>query len=128
MNNAKRILFTISGILSILGILLWLSIGIVFVALANNAEFVERLADESSSGTSAEFFQVYFTSLGVMFIVFAVMCVINTIMCFKGRNSDSKKVMILNIVFGVLSSIGLNILAAIFGLIARNKKPKETTE
>ena len=35
--------------------------------------------------------------------------------------------MIVNIVFGAISGIELNILAAIFGLIARNRKqqPKE---
>ena len=128
MEKAKRILFTISGVLSIISVVVFLILAIVFIAFGNNVEAMEELANDSTSGTDAEAFKVLFVGLGVMFIFFMIFGIVNIILCFKGRNSDSKNVMILNIVFGALSGIEVNILAAIFGLIARNRKPQAQIE
>ena len=128
MEKAKKILFTVSGVLSIISIVVFLILAIVFIAFGNNVEAMEELANDSTNGTDAEAFKALFLALGVMFIFFMIFGIVNTILCFKGRNSDSKNVMILNIVFGVLSGIEINILAAIFGLIARNRKPQAQIE
>ncbi len=128
MEKAKRILFTISGVLSIISVVVFLILAIFFIAFGNNVEAMEELANDSTSGTDAEAFKVLFVGLGVMFIFFMIFGIVNIILCFKGRNSDSKNVMILNIVFGALSGIEVNILAAIFGLIARNRKPQAQIE
>ena len=128
MEKAKRILFTISGVLSIISVVVFLILAIVFITFGNNVEAMEELANDSTSGTDAEAFKVLFVGLGVMFIFFMIFGIVNIILCFKGRNSDSKNVMILNIVFGALSGIEVNILAAIFGLIARNRKPQAQIE
>ena len=128
MEKAKRILFTISGVLSIISVVVFLILAIVFIAFGNNVEAIEELANDSTNGTDAEAFKTLFVGLGVMFIFFMIFGIVNIILCFKGRNSDSKNVMILNIVFGALSGIEVNILAAIFGLIARNRKPQAQIE
>ena len=118
MEKAKRILFTVSGILSIIGIVLWLVLGIVFIVLAGNVDFVD---DATATAEEAEAFKAMFTVVGGMFIFFAIMSIVNTILCFKGKNSNAKGIMILNIVFGVISGIEINILAAIFGLIVGSR-------
>ena len=118
MEKAKRILFTVSGILSIVGIVLWLVLGIVFIAVANNADTVENMAD---SADDIEAVKAMFMACGIMFIFFAIMSIVNAILCFKGRNTNAKGVMIINIVFGAISGIEINILAAIFGLIVGSR-------
>ena len=118
MEKAKRILFTVSGILSIIGIVMWLILGIVFIVLAGNVEFID---DATATPEEAEAFKLMFTTCGGMFIFFAIMSVVNTILCFKAKNSNAKGLMILNIVFGAISGIEINILAAIFGLIVGSK-------
>ena len=124
MEKAKRILFTISGVFSIIGIVLWAVLGIVFVVLGSNPEFIDKAIEGGATSDEAEAMKLMFMCCGVMFIIFGLMSIVNTILCFKGKNSDSKNIMILNIVFGAISGIEINILAAIFGLIARNQKPK----
>lgn len=121
MEKAKRILFTISGVLSIVGIVLWLILGIVFMVCANSTEVIEKAAD----GEDVEVIKAMFTTVGVMFIFFAIMSIVNSILCFKGRNSNSKGIMIINIVFGALSGIEINILAAIFGLIVGSRSSNQ---
>jgi sulfite exporter TauE/SafE len=131
MANAKRVLFLVSGILSIIGIVSYIIIGCVMFGLAGNEAFISEFADSSSGVTpeeAKEIARVLFMGLGIMFIFFGIMCIINAILCFKGRNSNSKNIMILNIVFGVLSCIELNILAAIFGIVVGSKKPKQVEE
>jgi len=121
MKIAKRILFLVSGILSIFASVTFAILSICFIAFSNNEEAMQELADESTDGVTPEAFQAVFLALGVMFVVFLIAAIINIILSFKGRNSDSKGVMIANIVFGAISGIVINIVAAIFGLIARNQ-------
>ena len=128
MEKAQRIIFTVAGVLSILAIVGWAIAALCMFVLAGNMELMQKMADDSTEGATAEFFQIYFGCLGGFFAFFAVMALINTIFSFKGKNSDSKGIMILNIVFGVLSCVEINIVGAIFGLIARNRKPKAQIE
>jgi hypothetical protein len=128
LEKAKRILFTVAGILSIVAIVAWAIAALCMFVIAGDLELLQKMADSSSEEITIEFFQIYFGVLGGLFVVFAIMAVVNTIFCFKGKNSDSKGIMILNIVFGVLSCVEINIVGAIFGLIARNRKPKAQIE
>ena len=121
MEKAKRILFTVSGVLSIVGIVLWFILGIAFIVLSNEIKPSADVTPEEADALKA-LFVVY----GGLFIFFAVMSIVNAIICFKAKNSNEKGIMIVSIVFGVLSGIGLNILASIFGLIVRNRKPANT--
>lgn len=128
MEKAKRILFTVAGILSIVAIVGWAIAALSMFVIAGNLELLQKMADSSSEEITIEFFQIYFGVLGGLFVMFAIMAVVNTIFCFKGKNSDSKGIMIINIVFGVLSCVEVNIAAGVIGLIARNRKPKAQVE
>ncbi len=125
MKIAKRILFLVSGILSIFASVTFAILSICFIAFSNNEEAMQELADKSTEGVTAEAFQALFLVLGVMFVIFLIAAIINIILSFMGRNSDSKGVMIANIVFGAISGIVINIVAAIFGLIVRNQTSNE---
>ncbi len=122
MNKAKRILFMVSGILSIIATIVFISLGCVFIACANNIEMMQDMAAESSQ--DAEYFKALFMVLGVMFLICLIFTVVNIFLSFKAINSSSKKFMIVCIVFGALSGIYTSIVAAIFGLIVRNRSPQ----
>lgn len=127
MNTAKRILFLIGGIMSICAAIAFFFLSIMFIALSNMKEEMQKLADDSAE-YGVEYFQALFLVLGIMFIFFLILAIINIILSFKGRNSNSKGLMIANIVFGALSGIEVNLVAGIFGLIARNMAPKQKIE
>ena len=74
---------------------------------------------------TTEFAKAYFMTLGIIFFVLAVMNIVSAIVAFKGRNSMSKGVMIGNIVIGALACAEINIVAAIFGLIAISRKNRQ---
>ena len=124
MEKAKRILFTVAGILSIVGAVLWVIFGIIFVACASNADM---LNDMFNIDEDVEYIQAMFATVGVVFIICAIFACVNAVVSFKGKNSNEKGMMIVNIIFGAISGIEINILAAIFGLIVRNRK-QETKE
>lgn len=127
MNTAKRILFLVGGIMSICAAIAFFFLSIMFIAFSNMKEEMQKLADDSAE-YGVEYFQALFLVLGIMFIFFLILAIINIILSFKGRNSNSKGLMIANIVFGALSGIEVNLVAGIFGLIARNMAPKQKTE
>ncbi len=127
MNTAKRILFLIGGIMSICAAIAFFFLSIMFIALSNMKEEMQKLADDSAE-YGVEYFEALFLVLGIMFIFFLILAIINIILSFKGRNSNSKGLMIANIVFGALSGIEVNLVAGIFGLIARNMVPKQKIE
>ena len=123
MNKAKRILFIVSGILSIVATVVFISLGCVFIACANNVDMMQEMADKSTT-QDIEFFKALFMCLGVMFLICLAFTVVNIFLSFKAINNNSKKFMIVCIVFGALSGIYVSIVAAIFGLIARNRTPQ----
>ena len=127
MNTAKRILFLVGGIMSICAAIAFFFLSIMFIAFSNMKEEMQKLADDSAE-YGIEYFQVLFLALGIMFIFFLILAIINIVLSFKGRNSNSKGLMIANIVFGALSGIEVNLVAGIFGLIARNMASKQKTE
>ncbi|MBP5444772.1 MAG: hypothetical protein J6Y28_01240 [Acholeplasmatales bacterium] len=131
MEKAKRILLTISGALSIAMIFVWLALGIVFISIANNAELMNRMSEEIEEKVVAGFFEIFFGMFGAFFLYFSVMSIFSAIFAFKGRDSDSKSMMILNIVFGALSAMEVSIVGGILGLISisrKNNRKKQIVE
>ncbi len=127
MNTAKRILFLVGGIMSICAAIAFFFLSIMFIAFSNMTEVMQKLADDSAE-YGIEYFEALFLVLGIMFIFFLILAIINIVLSFKGKNSNSKGLMIANIVFGAISGIELNLVAGIFGLIARNMASKQKTE
>lgn len=130
MEKAKRIVFTVAFGLSIGMIFMWLILGACMITLAENIEFIEKYAESSSDPMTTEVAKAYFMTLGVIFFVLSVMNIVSAIVAFKGRSSMSKGVMIGNIVIGALACAEINILGAIFGLIAisRNNRKQDVIE
>ena len=128
MKTAQKILMIVAGVVSIFMIITWGICAGMFFAGANNTEVINDYTADHANVTE-EAVKVVFVSLGVMFAIFAVGSVANAIVAFKAINTSSKGLLIANIVFGVISGVTVNIVGAIFGLIARNmNKPKQAEE
>lgn len=125
MEKAKRIVFTVAVGLSIGMIFMFIICGACMIVLSENIEFIEKYAESSTDPMTTEFAKAYFMTLGIIFFVLAVMNVVSAIVAFMGRSSMSKGVMIGNIVIGALACAEVNIVAAIFGLIAINRKNRK---
>lgn len=123
MKTAQKILMIIAGAVSIGMTLLWFILSMVFFIGAGNAEFINDYVAEHPD-LDAEIVKSVLVMLGVIFCIIAIMALINCIVSFKGKNTNSKGLLIANIIFGVLSGVEVNIVGAIFGLIARNQSPK----
>lgn len=121
MNNAKRIILRIGGIMCCVFCFIWLIVGCVYTALAFDTALMEKMAD-GTANTSADAFKTIFLSVGIMFFIGFIFAILCAIVSLKGINSDSKKQMVLIIIFGALSLVEVPIVGAIFGLIAISKK------
>ena len=128
LKKAANILFLVGAILSIV-----IAAGLLISAIACFVipsipevktllvEAIEKGTVHSDiPGTPEDIANIILGSLlgfGVFFIITAVFTAVNAIMAFKGRNSSSKAIFILNIVFGVLGCTYVNVVGAVFGLI-----------
>ena len=117
MKTAQKILMIIGGIASIGMTFLWFIVSMIFFIGAGSAEFIEKYNDDDPEAVKAMLMVI-----GVIFCIMAILAVVNAIVAFKGKNTDKKGLLIMNIVFGALSGVEVNIVGAIFGLIARNRK------
>ena len=125
MKKAANILFLIGGIVAIVWAILYLISGIIFLAVGASEATVIQLINEGqvqlpARVTAEEFAKLFcatMTGIGAGSLVCLACSVASSILSFKGRNSSSKAVFILNIVFGVLAFTLVPVVAAIFGLI-----------
>ena len=106
MEKAKRILFAGAQIISVIGAVGWLIAAIISYSFSTDP------VNASSKGVLA--------GLSLMYLIFSILFIVNGILCYIGKNSNSKLVMILNLIFGFLS-VQLNAIGAIFGLIIKYK-------
>ncbi|MCR4911718.1 MAG: hypothetical protein K5925_04270 [Bacilli bacterium] len=125
MKKAANILFLIGGIVAIVWAIGYLISGIVFLVMGSNEALIVQLINEGQvqlpQGVTAEEFAKIFCAtmagIGAGCLVCLACSVASSILSFKGRNSSSKAVFILNIVFGVLAFTLVPVVAAVFGLI-----------
>lgn len=106
MEKAKKILFAGAQIISVIGAVGWLIAS--FISYAFSVDPV----NESSKNI--------LVGLSVMYLIFSILFTVNAFLCYFGKNSNSKPIMILNLVFGFLSA-QLNAIGAVFGLIIKFK-------
>ena len=121
MKTAQRILLIISGIGGILAAIIWFIVGMVFMIGANSTEFVADWVD-SNPELTIEAAKALLTCMAVIFLILMVLAIVSAVISFKASGTDSKGLLIVTIVFGVLSGVEIAIVGAIFGLIARNQK------
>ncbi len=129
MKTASRILLLIGAILSCVEIFVYCIMGFIFIGMGSSPEVKEDLIKEynpvnNPGGVTPEEYakaiQSFFVALGVVFVIAAILCIINAIIAFVGRSKGNKPLMILNIIFGFLSSCIINAVGGIFGLIAKD--------
>ena len=127
MKKAANILFLVGAIVSIVAAVTALSTAIVFLVLGSSASLRDAIIASIESGQSstdaaspeaaAQIVQLTFTCTGAMLLVPAVCAVPSAIFAFKARNTDNHAFFVLNIVFGLLSGVEVNVVGAIFALI-----------
>ncbi|MBQ7994766.1 MAG: hypothetical protein IJ247_00905 [Bacilli bacterium] len=123
MKRVKRILFLVGGILSIVMAASFFIVGLVFVVLGPTIGAYMAETDQQA----ADIFLGVYLSIGLVFVIVSVFGIINAILSFKAMNSNSKSLMVANIVFGILSDVIVNVVGGIIGfiLIDREKEDKD---
>ena len=125
MKKASHILLKVAGILSIVAAVGFVITGIVFFVLTippiTDAIREEAAAKASAQVTPDEIVAAYVATMvftGVMFIIWGALSVVNSIVSFKCSKHPTKVGHILNIVFGAISCMEVNLVGGILGLIA----------
>ena len=132
LDIAKRILFLVGGIMSAVNAVSFAIASGIFFAFTTPAAketIIKGLEDgtihTTIQGMSNEQIATAITNLylalAIGFVVGMVFAIINMIVSFKARKNGTKKLFILNIVFGAISSVTCNLVAGIFGLITYNR-------
>ena len=125
MSTARKVLMIIACILALL-----LLVGFAFMAIylfvsIGDDEALQRMLDGlNRPAMPLREGKIFVSTLGVVFIVLAFIVLINAGLAIKGKDSNKNRLMILNIVFGILSGVYINSLGGIFGLIERKKEAK----
>lgn len=132
MKKASKILLIINGVLAILAAIGFLVTGIIFMygATPEAREMILKLIDEGVITTSttmtreelATFVQAMSSSLGIGFVISAVLNIPNAVLSFIAAGKEKKPLYIIVIVLSVLSSTLVGILGGIFGLISSSKE------
>ena len=127
MKRAANILFLVGMILSIVMGVSMLIAAITCIVLGAVPAFrdalldvIQRYAPEQAAGdieAALQFAQITMVACGVVYLIVAAFAVPSAIFAYKARNSDNRTYFILNIVFGVLACVEVNVVGAIFALI-----------
>ena len=122
LSTARKVLMIIACILSILSLLGFAFLSFTLLISIGNEEALRRMLDGLNRPTmSLKDGKVFVITLSVVFLVFAFFGLINASLAIKGKDSNKKGLMVLNIIFGVISNIFVNILGGIFGLLDKKR-------
>lgn len=139
MKKASDILLLIAGIVSIMAGIFYLVLMIVFFVLGSVdtstiAQYIrEGKINSSVNGTAeeqAEVIKILFVVLAIVFLFLTVFTVVNAVISFVGKARGTKGLYIANIVFGILSSVVLNLVGGILGVVAvsQDNGPTQVTQ
>ena len=131
MKVASNILLKVAGFVSI-GVAIFLAIfGTVFAVISSEScrPWLEELLTEGTytttfPGTVQEqvaAIQIVYLSVAIVCFVYTALSIVNAVVSFMGRNKQTKGAYIANIVVGFISSVIINAVGGIFGLIAANR-------
>ena len=125
MKKASRIVLIVGGATALFVALTYLILGIVFSSLSspsNQDHFVQAINDGtltvSIEGTPEE----KATFARMTFGVFTVIQVIAGVFALATNNTNSKALLIVNIILGAISFTIVPIVGAILGLVALNRQ------
>lgn len=133
LRKISKILYLVGGIVSFVVAGLLLFSGITTIVLGSVPMFRDYLADGIANGTItstiqgtpteiATYIQISVLATGIICLIIVLLSVANGILSLMARKTPTKYLAILNIVFGVLSDIGINIAASVLALIANKKE------
>lgn len=138
MRKASRIIYLVAAILSIFVAVSALIFGIVLIVIANNEAFISAFIDGYNANPTEgvdvldalEFTQLVMICWGVLCLISACCAGVNSFLGFRAHHEakPSKALNVLNIVFGVLSCVEVNIVAAIFAFIADHQEENKAIE
>lgn len=130
LNKISKILYLVAGFVSIAATVAYIALGVMFVIFGTSGYVQDYLVQNFENGSltlvdanltieqNAEFVMLVFLTSGITFLVLSVFVIVNIVLTFVARRETNKKLNILNIVFGFLSGVEINIAAAILSLIA----------
>lgn len=122
MKKASHILFTVSKILSFVAGGIVLACALIFFIcyglFLNGTLYTENPDTDFALATM-------FLVLGIIYAIWGIILFINGAISNMGQNEPNHTTYILNIVFGLLSLIEVNLVGGIFGLIAEGKEAKK---
>lgn len=132
MKKVSRILLLVAGIYSLVCASIFIILGIVFLVYSSPdkkdivIEGIKRgfitTVYQGTVEEKAQFVQTLWKVLGVISLVECVFGFINAFVSFTARKNETKPLHIINIVFGVISGLVINVVGAIFGMIALNRQ------
>ena len=132
MKKASRIVLIVGGATALFVALSYLIVGIVFSSLSspsNQDQFVQAINDgrltvsiEGTPEEKATFARTVLGVLAVVFYVFTAIEVITGVFALATNNTNSKALLIVNIILGAISFTIVPIVGAILGLVALNRQ------
>ena len=133
MKKAASILYKISFILAIVGLVILLLLGIGFIACSQNNDFIQQIVDKQIikiNGNPATFeqAQVFVLAYGIVFLVYAALQVVVAVLtkiAEKQIESDKKGMHITMIVLGAIGGGILPLLGGIFALVSQVQKSNQ---
>ena len=131
MRRAARILFLIGMILSIVLAVSFFICGLAFVILGANPAFRQFIIESVENGSAqsslppeetANLIQGIFVGCGIPFFFISIFGIVNAVVSAKAKNGQpSRALCILNIVFGILSDVVVNVVGGVLCIIQDGK-------
>lgn len=128
MKTANYVLHLLGGIFSVLSAIGCVVGGILLIVLKDVPAFtdvmIEHLQGEYEIVVEL-LLKGGFVAAGVALLVISLFTIANAVLSFLAMTRVNKNLYITNIIFGVLSTIWLNVAGSIVGLISLNNESKK---
>lgn len=123
MKKVSQILYLVSAILGVVVIGSYVFAGCAVLANGHLLDAIIKQAGQDPETIDPEVFKTIVTTVAVVIFALAIFPLISTILAIAGTSKKAGKGLhIANIVFGALGGTYVVIVAAIFGLISRNRE------
>lgn len=128
MKTANYVLHLLGGIFSVLSAIGCVVGGILLIVLKDVPGFTEVMLEQFKGEyeiVDELLLKGGFIAAGVALLVISLFTAANAVLSFLAMTRVDKNLYITNIIFGVLSTIWLNVAGSIVGLIALNNESKK---
>ena len=129
MKKASNIMYLVSMIFGIIGAVVLFIFGIGSIICGCIPEIHDAIVQgvEGTEEAKTAVLAIYIGSMvgsGVVLLFMAAFDAVSAVLCHKARTNGSRKLYIVNIVFGALGGNDVAIAASILAIIAENKEKK----